>query len=427
MSKHLIPPVVVAGGGAAGMMAAIAAAESGAPVTLLEKTGRLGFKIRISGGGRCNITNALSEPNALITMYPGHGRFLRDALRQYPPAKILDLLHRHGVATKVEAPYDKIFPVSDQSQDVIAALEAEMRQLGVVVRLNTAVRGIHLPDDRAAGFRLADGGLSHAGAVVLCTGGKSLPRSGSTGDGYPMVEALGHQVTPLFPSLVPLKVAGLQSLAGVALRNVEGSVWVGGKQADRPWRGDLLFTHTGLSGPIVLQLSRAAAAAVDAGQQAQIRINLLPDLDQAAVDQMLQAVWQDRGRQQLSSVLHDWLPKSVVPVFLALAELPGDRKIAELGRPARLTLLQRLRGWPFDVTGWQSFDIAEVTAGGVALTEVNAKTMASKIVAGLYFAGEILDVDGYVGGYNFQAAWSTGHVAGKQAAAYVKALSESAP
>jgi predicted Rossmann fold flavoprotein len=414
-------PVVVAGGGAAGMMAAIAAAHAGARVVLLEKTGRLGFKIRISGGGRCNVTNALTEPKALSGMFPGNGAFLLPSLRAYRPERFLDLLHRRGVATKVEPPYNKIFPVSDKSTDVIAALEAEMADLGVQVRLNSPVAGIHVVEGRAAGFILADGTIVEASAIVLCTGGKSLPRSGSTGDGYPMVEAVGHHVTTLFPSLVPLKVAGLQSLAGVALRDVEGSVWVEGKLADRTWRGDMLFTHTGLSGPIVLQLSRAAAEAVQARKKAEIRINLRPDQSVSALDQELQRLWQERGRQQLSTILQDFLPKSVVPVFLEQSQLPGDRKLAELGKAVRKTLLQWLTAWPFPVTGWQSFDIAEVTAGGVALDEVDAKTMASHKLPGLFFAGEILDVDGYVGGYNLQAAWSTGWVAGTQAAVAARA------
>jgi predicted Rossmann fold flavoprotein len=409
-------PVVVAGGGAAGMMAAIAAARAGAPVILLEKTGRLGFKIRIAGGGRCNVTNALTEPKALSGMFPGNGAFLLPALRAYRPERFLDLLHHRGVPTKVEPPYNKVFPVSDKSTDVIAALEAEMADAGVQVRLNSPVAGIHVVEGRAAGFRLQDGTIVEAAAIVLCTGGKSLPRSGSTGDGYPMVAAVGHQVTPLFPSLVPLTVPGVPSLAGVALRDVEGTVWVDGKLADRSWRGDMLFTHTGLSGPIILQLSRAAAKAVQEGQTAQIRINLRPDQTPPDLDQELQQLWQERGRQQLRTALQDYLPKSVVPVFLAQADLPGDRKLAELGKPVRKTLRQWLQGWTFPVTGWQSFDIAEVTAGGVALSEVDPKTMASKVLPGLFLAGEILDVDGYVGGYNLQAAWSTGWVAGTMAA-----------
>lgn len=409
-------PVVVAGGGAAGMMAAIAAASSGVPVVLLEKTGRLGFKIRISGGGRCNVTNALTEPKALSGMFPGNGPFLVPALRAYRPERILDLLHRRGVPTKVEAPYDKVFPVSDKATDVIAALEAEMADLGVEVRLNSPVAGIHVVAGRAAGFQLADGSVVAASAVILCTGGKSLPRSGSTGDGYPMVAAVGHHVTPLVPSLVPLTVPGLQALAGVALRDVEGAVWVDGTLADRPWRGDMLFTHTGLTGPIILQLSRAAAQAVQQRRKAEIRLNLRPDQSRAELDQDLQRLWQERGRQQLSTILQDYLPKSVVPVFLAQAQLPGERKLAELGKAVRQTLCQWLQGWAFPVTGWQSFDIAEVTAGGVDLADVDPKTMASKVLPGLYLAGEILDVDGYVGGYNLQAAWSTGWVAGTQAA-----------
>lgn len=408
--------MLVVGGGAAGMMAAISAASAGARVHLLEKTQRLGFKIRISGGGRCNVTNQEHDLRRLLTMYPGNGQFLRAAFKQFPPERILELLHRRGVATKIEPQYGKIFPISDRSEDVISALAVEMRDLGVTVTMGAPAGQILTRNGRAVGIETTDGRRFEADAVILCVGGKSLPNSGSTGDGYAMVTALGHTVTPLFPSLVPLKTTGVTGLAGVALRDVEGTVWLDGQRADRPWRGDLLFTHSGVSGPIVLQLSRAAAAGLTDKRPVELRLNLRPDQRPDELDRDLQALWQERGKQQLATLVTDWMPKSVVPVFLQAQGLDPQQKIAEAGKDVRRKLANGLQQWRIPITAWQSFDIAEVTAGGVALAEVDAKTMASTLVPGLYFAGEILDVDGYVGGFNFQAAWSTGWVAGQQAA-----------
>lgn len=414
-----MPPhfdVIVVGGGAAGMMAAIASARQRARTLLLEKTKRLGFKISISGGGRCNITNARSDARALAEMVPGNGRFMMDAFRRFSGPDVLAILARHGIRTKVEEPYDKIFPASDRSADVIRALEEEMHQQGVTVRLESPVKALWVEGGRAKGVTLANGDRLAAKAVIVCVGGKSLPRSGSTGDGYPMARAVGHHVTDLVPSLVPLRVPDTRELAGVALRGVEGRVHVDGKLADRPWIGDMLFTHTGLSGPIILQLSRAACQAVHRHQAAEIRIDVVPDRPHDDLAQWLQAQIDQHPKMQLATALSRWLPRSASEVFVARLDIAGDRRLAGLGKADRQRVVEQLKGWRFPVTGWHSFEAAEVTAGGVDLKEIDPKTFASRLVPGLFFAGEILDVDGYVGGFNFQCAWSSGWIAGESAA-----------
>lgn len=413
--------VIVVGGGAAGMMAAIAAAEAGARVVLLEKTGRLGFKIQISGGGRCNVTNDLDDPRELVKMYPGNGKFLFDALRRYSKADVLELLGRHGVRTKVEPPYQKVFPLSDRSKDVIKALETELAERGVDVRLETPIRSLQVQDGRVTGVVTTAGQVIAGSAVVVAVGGQSLPRSGSTGDGFVMAREVGHRVVEPFPSLVPLRVPGTRELAGVALKDVEGTVLVEGAIADRRWRGDMLFTHFGLSGPVILQLSRAAALGLHEHKAVELRIDLMPDRSPAELDALLLERVQEAPRAQLASLLRDDMPRSVVGPFLQRAGLDARKKVSELSRGDRQRLAEALRGWRFEVTGWHSFDAAEVTAGGVDVREVDPRTFASRLVSGLYWAGEVLDVDGYVGGFNFQAAWSSGHAAGVAAARAVGA------
>ncbi len=402
------------------MLAAIAAASAGAETRLLEKTGRLGLKLQISGGGRCNVTNAEDDPRELARMFPGHGRFLMDAFRAFPKGRLLALLAEHGVETKVEPPYGKVFPRSDRSRDVLAALEAELATQGVRISLDTPVSELAVEGGRVTGVHVAGGGAIAADAAIVCVGGLSFPRSGSTGDGYRMARALGHRVTETFPSLVPLRVAGTRELSGVALRDAEGTAWVAGKVADRPFRGDVLFTHFGLSGPIVLQLSRAVCDGLRRGLPAQISLNLRPDLAAADLDADLLARLAEQPRAALATVAGAFMPRSVVPAFLAAAGLEGATSASEASRGARLRLVETLRAWRFEIAGWHSIEAAEVTAGGVDVREVDPRTFASRLVPGLYWAGEVLDVDGYVGGYNLQAAWSSGWVAGAAAAAYAR-------
>ncbi len=422
--------VVVVGGGAAGMMAAIAAAGEGASVLLLEKTAQLGFKIAISGGGRCNLTNAESDVRALVSMYGGNGRFLQGALRAFTKDDLLELLAGRGIQTKVEAPYGKVFPTSDRASDVVAALEAELRDRGVEVRCHAPVCRIRVNAgtpggspggamalrSRVIGVELEGREVVGAAAVVVATGGRSCPRSGSTGDGYAMAAEVGHRVEPVWPSLVPLRVAGTRALSGVALRGIAGTAIVGGKLAGPRFEGDALFTHFGLSGPLVLQLSRAAASGLHRGLPVELRFDLLPLVPAEAVDRLIQDRCGAASRSLVSKILADFLPRSAAEVFLQSAGLSPERRCADVTRQERTALARALKSWSFAIEGWHSFDGAEVTAGGVAVAEIDPRTFASRKVDGLYFAGEVIDVDGYVGGYNLQAAWSTGWVAGRAAA-----------
>ncbi|MBM3275425.1 MAG: aminoacetone oxidase family FAD-binding enzyme, partial [Candidatus Sericytochromatia bacterium] len=329
------------------------------------------------------------------------------------------------VPTKVEAPHGKIFPQSDRARDVLAALQAELAEQGVVVQLNTPIASLATSEDRVVGAVTPTGGTIGADAVIVCVGGLSFPKSGSTGDGYKMARDVGHRVAETFPSLVPLRVAGTADLSGVALRGVEGSVRVDGKTAGPAFRGDVLFTHFGLSGPVILQLSRAASDGLRRGGAAEIRIDLFPGLSVAQLDSRWIERLANAPRAHLSTLLQADLPRSAAGAFLAAAGVPGDRVSSELSRSERLRIVETLRAWRFPVAGWHSMEAAEVTSGGVDVREVDPRTFASRLVRGLYWAGEVLDVDGYVGGFNLQAAWSSGWVAGRAAAAYTRELASS--
>lgn len=410
--------VAVVGGGAAGMLAALESARAGARTILLEKTSRLGTKLRISGGGRCNITNALDDLKAWERMFPGNGAFLRHALRAYPPAAFLDLMHEEGVPTHVEPPYGKVFPASGKSGDILDALMRAMRRAGVTIRTDAPVRDVLTGEDGAVCGLLLDGGRQlAAGAVIWCTGGRSFPKSGSTGDGYPVLRRLGHTIAPTYPSLVPLRVSGTTEHAGVALRGIRGRARVPGQGEPMPWEGDVLWTHFGLSGPIVLQLSRALAEGWVRGTAGRLELDLVPDRSAEQLDQSFRQLVTSAGGRTARSLVPDLVPRALVPEVLASAEVPAERRLAEMTRAERQRLVSTFKGWAFAPSGWHSFEAAEVTAGGVVVAEVNPRTMASRKVNGLYLAGEVLDVDGFVGGYNLQAAWSTGAAAGRAAAA----------
>ena len=399
------------------MMAALAAAEAGAAVVLLEKTRRLGAKVRLAGGGRCNVTTSRTAWRDLLAMYPAGGIFLKPALRRFSPTHLRERLAREGVPTRVEAGTGKVFPASDRAEDVVAALSRALAAAGVTVRLQTAVAGLETASGRVRGVHLGDGTLEPADAVIVATGGKTWPRTGSTGDGYAWAATVGHRVTPLFPSLVPLRTPHVRPLAGVAVPDVSARVWVGDRPQGEPWREALLFTHAGLSGPVVLQASRAAAAALAAGGSAvRLRVNFVPERGPADLDRALQDSWQSNSRQELATSLQAWGPRALLRWLLAQAGLDGHQRVAEVGRPVRQRVVRMLSDWAFPITGWQDFALGEVTAGGVALDEIDPDTLGSRLVAGLFWAGEVLDVDGYVGGYNLQAAWSTGWLAGKAAA-----------
>jgi predicted Rossmann fold flavoprotein len=417
--------VIVIGAGAAGMMAAGQAALQGAKVLLLEKMEVPGKKIAISGKGRCNLTN-VANITEFIRHYPGNGRFLQGALREFDNISLRSFFAELGVETKVERG-GRVFPVSDDARIIITALEKFLRKAGVEIRCSTAVEEILLEQGKVKGVRLAGGEILAAGAVIVCTGGASYPATGSTGDGYKMAARVGHHVTPLRPALVPLRTAEtwVRDVQGLALRNVEASLWIAGKKQASEF-GEMLFTHFGVSGPIILTLSRSAGEALARGQEVRLEINLKPALSPEQLDLRLQRDFQACSNKQFKNSLNDLLPKSLIPVIIRLSGISPEQVMHQITREERKKLGRLLQKLPLTVTALLPLAAAIVTAGGVEVKEINPKTMASKIAPGLYWAGEVVDVDGVTGGYNLQAAFAMGYRAGRAAGEYVLTRSREA-
>ncbi len=406
-------PVIVIGGGAAGLMAAGRAGEKGARVILLEKNRVLGRKVRISGKGRCNVTNA-GELRAFIENYPGNGEFLYSAFHKFFNDDLRQLLESLGVSLKVERG-GRVFPQSDQAADIVNALERYLQQGAVEVRREETVRKILLEKDCVTGVK-TDSGTVNTSCVIVATGGKSYTATGSTGDGYRWAHEAGHTISPLRPALAPLNTREewVKELQGLSLKNVEAVLRAGDKVLGREF-GEMLFTHFGVSGPIILTLSRWVARA-EAHGDLLLQINLKPSLDVEKLDNRLQRDFQIYQRKQIKNALDDLLPKRLIPIIIKLSGIAPEKFVHQITRKERAVLIELLTALPLFVSGCRPLDEAIVTAGGVSLKEVNPKTMESKLVQGLYFAGEILDIDGYTGGYNLQAAFSTGYVAGDAAA-----------
>ncbi|MBQ9459067.1 MAG: NAD(P)/FAD-dependent oxidoreductase [Oscillospiraceae bacterium] len=404
--------VVVIGGGAAGMMAAIHAARNGAAVTLLEPNERLGKKLNITGKGRCNVTND-SERDELIANVPRNGRFLYSAFSRWTGRDTMAFFESLGVPLKVERG-KRVFPVSDRSFDVSAALERELKRLGV-----------HIIRDRAAALSLREGGVTGvkrdgalipADAVVIATGGVSYPATGSTGDGYLLAKQAGHTIVPPRASLVPLVCGGTEcgEMQGLSLRNVTLSVRNCKGQVIFKELGELLFTHFGVSGPLVLS---ASAHMRDFEKDSyRLCIDLKPALDEKKLDERLLRDFSERSNQTFFNVLGGLVPHSMAPVMVRRTGIPVDTKANEITKAQRRKLLETLKAFELEVTGTRGVEEAIITSGGVKVGEVEPGTMASKLVRGLYFAGEVLDVDAYTGGFNLQIAWATGKAAGEAAA-----------
>ena len=410
MSKR----VVVVGGGPAGMMAAITAAESGVQVTLLEPNERLGKKLNITGKGRCNITNDTDLPGLLANI-PRNGKVLYSAFTRWGSGDTMAFFERLGVPLKVERG-NRVFPVSDRAFDISAALERRLKTLHV--------RWAH---DRAVDIETADGavcavrgeGESYpADAVILATGGVSYPATGSTGDGHRLAAALGHTVTELDGSLVPLEgviAPGVPCarLQGLSLRNVGLTVYEGKKKIYQDF-GELLFTHFGVSGPLVL--SASAHMRHFGKKDYRFEIDLKPALDQNQLDKRLLADFQKYLNHDFRNALDDLLPQKLIPVVIELSGIPPQEKVHDITREQRLALLAVLKAFPVAITKKRPVTDAIVTTGGVKVGEVDPKTMESKLFHGLYLAGELLDADAYTGGFNLQIAWATGRAAGAAAA-----------
>ena len=432
-------PVIVVGAGASGMMAAGRAAELGAKVLLLEKTPRAGSKIAISGKTRCNLTNA-KELDDFIAMYGPNGRFLYSAFHRFFRDDLLAFLLRYGVETKGERG-GRVFPASDDARDVVKAFRQYMADYGVQLRTDTMVTGIQVDNGGVVGVQTEEGTLP-ATTVVLATGGASYPETGSTGDGYRLAAALGHTITKLRPALVPLVVLEVQrarSMQGVSLRNVrltayqcpaddinpslaptgDGGRSTSGRQS--PWpviqsrMGEMMITHFGIGGPITLLMSLAIVDALEKGPVS-VSIDLKPALDEKQLRQRLQRDFDRYGKRSYGRILGGLLPRKLVEPFVDMTAIPPDRPGNQISGEERERLLLLLKSLRFNIKGPLSMASAMVTAGGVSLKEIHPRTMASRLVEGLYFCGEVMDLDGDTGGYNLQAAFSTGYIAGEEAA-----------
>lgn len=406
--------VIVVGGGAAGMLAAGRAAEAGAQAILLEKNKALGRKINISGKGRCNVTNA-GEIRDFIENYPGGGQFLYSALSKLSNTDLMKLLEQYGVELKTERG-GRVFPVSDTAGDIVGALEKYMAKYGVEVRREEEVLGLIIADDAVHGVKTAKGEIQ-ADRVIVTTGGKSYPGTGSTGDGYKWAETAGHTIVPLKPALVPLNIREewVKELQGLTLKNVEASVLEGEKVLQSEF-GEMLFAHFGVTGPIILTLSRTVVNKSKTPGSLKLRLNLKPALDEETLDKRLQRDFQKNQKKQLKNALDELLPKRLTVAVIAYSGIDPEKFVHQITKEERRELLQALAGMTMTIEGPRSLTEAIVTVGGVSLKEINPRTMESKLVRGLYFAGEVLDIDGYTGGYNLQAAFSTGFVAGESAA-----------
>ena len=395
---------IVIGGGAAGMFAAIAAARQGQKVLLLERNDRLGKKLLITGKGRCNVTNNCTAQEVLQNT-PRNGRFLFSAMTAFPPEKAMAFFSELGCELKTERG-NRVFPVSDRSQTVLDALQRELRRLGVTIRTGRALE-VLTQEGRAIGVRTADASFQSRW-VILATGGASYPATGSTGDGYTISEALGHTVTPREGSLVPLETAGedCQDMQGLSLRNVGVKlVNAKGKVLYKDF-GELLFTHFGVSGPTVLSASCHLK-----GEDCRLLIDLKPALEENKLDDRILRDLEMYQNRAMENALTDLLPRSMIPVVLRRLEIDPQLQANSLTKGKRRELVQLLKQFPVEIIRKRPVSEAIITSGGVKVNQIDPKTMESKLVPGLYFAGEVIDCDAYTGGFNLQIAWATAYAA----------------
>jgi len=408
--------VIVIGGGAAGLMAAYCAAQNGAEVTVLEKKSAIGRKLLITGKGRCNITN-VADTKTIIKNIPGNGAFLYSVLSSFDNEDVVNFMREYGVETKVERG-GRVFPISDKAQDVVSAFEKALVRHGVKVYTDSPVRKIRVENNEVVGVSFGQNNEMLADAVILATGGASYPGTGSSGDGYRIAKDIGHNIVALKPSLVPLEVdeEWIGDLQGLSLRNVTASVVSDGKKVAEEF-GEMLFTHYGLSGPIILSLSKKVAELLDDHQETFIEINLKPALSAEVLDKRIQRDLDKYSRKQLKNALDDLLPSKLIETVIDLAFLDGDKPVNQITKEERMRIAHVLTHMTFTIKGTRPISEAIVTAGGVSVKEINPKTMESKLIKNLFFAGEVIDIDGYTGGYNLQAAFSTGYAAGTYAAA----------
>ena len=406
--------VIVIGGGAAGMMAALAAAEKGCRVCLIEKNEKLGKKLFITGKGRCNVTNA-GDMETLFANVRANGKFLYSAFYGYDNRRVMDFLEGAGCRLKTERG-DRVFPLSDHSSDVISAFAREWKRRGVEILLNTEAKSLILGKDESIveGVRLSGGRQVHGNMCVVCTGGLSYPSTGSTGDGYGFAKEAGHQMVGQRPGLVPFNVREewCGRLMGLSLKNVSLRLVCGGRETYQGF-GEMLFTHFGVSGPLVL----SASSHYESGQGAVLYIDLKPALTAEQLDKRLLRDFDENKNKRFGNALGGLFPMKLIPVMVELSGIRSDKKVNEITKEERRRFGELIKAVPLTVKGLRGYEEAIITRGGVCVKEINPSTMESKKVKGLYFAGEVLDVDALTGGFNLQIAWSTGHLAGSCAGA----------
>ena len=424
--------VIVIGGGPAGMFAAYFAAKNGHKVTLLEQNEKLGKKLYITGKGRCNITNA-SDMEDLFANVVSNEKFLYSAFYSYTNDQVVDFFESYGLRTKVERG-NRVFPVSDHSSDVIATLTRALKDVGVEVKLYTKVaklisetyfdeNGETVVADKKAeivkqvikGVVLQDGTNMFADAVVLATGGISYPSTGATGDGYRFAEGLQHKIVEPTPSLVPFEIqeSWVTEMQGLALKNVAITIEREGKKLYSDF-GEMLFTHFGVSGPMILSASASIKPAFfkDFAHELTLKIDLKPALDKEHLDKRILKDFEEAKNKQYKNSIQKLLPSKMIPIIIRLSGIDPDKQVNEITKEERMKLVELLKGLPMTIIGLRGWNEAIITKGGVSVKHVNPSTMESKLVNGLYFAGELLDLDAMTGGYNLQIAWSTGYLAG---------------
>lgn len=404
--------VIVVGAGAAGLLAAGRAAELGGRVLLLEKMRQEGRKLLITGKGRCNITNDVPIRDFITHIKPD-GRFLKHAFSRFFSQDIISLLEKQGVTSTLERG-GRYFPSTNRSSDVLKALLNWVHQLGVEIMCGYRVEKLLVENEMIAGV-VANGKVYPSDRVILATGGSSYPATGSNGEGFELARRVGHSIDKVRPALVPLETGGdlAQKLQGLNLKNVKATVWVNDKKEGEDF-GEMIFTHFGLSGPIILTLSRIVVDALQRRDKVEITVDLKPALDEQKLDNRLLRDLDEHGKKQAGNIFRYWLPATMVPVFINILGIDPEKECHQVSSKERKQIRHLLKNLPFTITGHRSFKEAIITAGGVVTDEIYPKTMESKKVKGLYFAGEMINLDAETGGYNLQIAWSTGWLAGDE-------------
>lgn len=401
--------VIVIGGGPAGMMAAGQAALRGNTVTLIEKMNRVGRKLYITGKGRCNVTNA-SDPESLIANTPGNPYFLYSAFYTFTSDSTMEFFEQQGVPVKVERG-NRVFPKSEKSNDIVRAMENFVKKSGGKIMYETEVSDIIIENNCVKGVKLKNGTILDCDSIVIATGGLSYPMTGSTGDGYKFAKKVGHTVTKCYPSLVPLKASEkwISDLMGLSLKNISIKVTIDNKEVYSDF-GEMMFTHFGVTGPVILSASRYINDKLD--ENPVIHIDLKPALSAKELDNRLLKDFHKYVNKDFKNALDDLLPQKLIPVIIKLSAIDENKKVNSITKEERTRLLELIKNLTINITDTNGYNEAVVTRGGISVDEIDPSTMESKIVSGLYFAGEVIDVDSFTGGFNLQIAFSTGYLAG---------------